>query len=90
MGNVPSPADNSSPLYSSCMHSASVDMPDMYSSSESMPTLVVVTGVGGAAGGSTAEATSLFWGEASLSCEGEIVASAAFRFLVVGGILAVR
>lgn len=72
------------------MSSASVDKPDMYSSSESMPTLVVVTGVGGAAGAAgAAEATSLFRGETSLSWE-EAVASAAFRFLVVGGILAVR
>jgi D-serine dehydratase len=63
-------------------------MADMYSSSESIPTLVVVvTGVGGAAGGVAAEARTFFWlGRSSLLAE-VIVASAAFRFLVMGGIV---
>lgn len=59
MTNAPSAADISSPLYS-CMPSASVDMPDTYSSSESMPALVVVIGDGGASGGEAAEVASLF------------------------------
>lgn len=57
----------------------------MYSSSESMSP--VVWGVGGAAG-RLAEATIFFWGVLSASAD-VIVASAAFRFLVVGGIVTV-
>lgn len=57
----------------------------MYSSSESISP--VVTGVGGAAG-RPAEATIFFWGGLSAWVD-VIVASAAFRFLVVGGIVAV-
>lgn len=44
---------------------------------------LVVTGVGGAAGGSTAETMCCFFGEA-----GRIVVSAAFRFRVEGGMVA--
>jgi hypothetical protein len=55
-----------------------------------MGLLAVVSGVGGRACLSTtaAEAMTLFLGSSSLLAE-EIVASAAFRFLVVGGIVAV-
>lgn len=51
--------------------------------------LTVVTGVGGSAWMSetAAEAMILLLGDSSLLAE-EIVASAAFRFLVVGGIVA--
>lgn len=67
------------------MISSPLDIGDMYSSSESIS--LKVTGVGGAAG-TPAEATILFWGGFSV-CSDEIVASAAFRFLVVGGIVTV-
>lgn len=60
-------------------------MGDMYSSSESISR--VVWGVGGAAG-RLAEATIFFWGVLSASAD-VIVASAAFRFLVMGGIVTV-
>ena len=63
----------------------------MYSSSESIPLLTVVTGVGGKASESeflvAAEAVIFLFGESSLLAE-EIVASAAFLFLVMGGIVA--
>lgn len=59
----------------------------MNSSSESIPTLVVVTGVGGAAGGAAAETTSFLLEESSVLAE-VIVASAAVRFLVCGEIVA--
>jgi hypothetical protein len=52
-----------------------------------MLTLAVVTGVGGAAGIEAAEAIILLLGGSSLSVE-DIVASAAFRFLVTGGMVA--
>jgi hypothetical protein len=68
------------------MISSSDDMADMYSSSESIPMLAVVTGVGGAAGGVAAEARTLLLGRSSLLAE-VIVASAAFLFLVMGGIV---
>lgn len=48
--------------------------------------LVVVTGDGGTAGTSAAEATSLFWLDRFVSGK-DIVASAAFRFLVMGGMV---
>jgi hypothetical protein len=62
----------------------------MYSSSESIGLLTVVIGVGGSACLSerAAEAMTLLLGASSLLAE-VIVASAAFRFLVVGGIVAV-
>jgi hypothetical protein len=62
----------------------------MYSSSESIGLLAVVTGVGGRAwlSDTAAEAMILLLGVSSLLAE-VIVASAAFRFLVVGGIVAV-
>ncbi len=99
------------------MISSSLDMADMYSSSESIPLLAVVTGVGGAAATAVkagacvsgwacvgaepgpgegegavaavraAEAMTLLEGRSSLLAE-VIVASAAFRFLVVGEIVA--
>lgn len=86
---VPSPADISSPL-SSCIISSSLERADMYSSSESMGILAVVTGVGGRAclSATAAEAMTLLLGTSSLLAE-VIVASAAFRFLVVGGIVTV-
>ena len=65
--------------------SSSVDRVDMHSSSESIPLPVLVGGVGGVA----AEAMIFFVGEPSLLAE-VIVASAAFRFLVVGGMVTVR
>lgn len=57
----------------------------MKSSSESIPLLVMVTGVGGAAALSmvAAEAILLFEGTSDPEWE-DVVASAAFRFLVVG------
>jgi hypothetical protein len=58
-------------------------MLDTKSSSESMP----VTGVGGAAEAEAAEAsTRLFGGRSGLD-EDKAVASAAFRFLVIGGMV---
>lgn len=67
---------------------SSLDMLDMNSSSESIPALPVVTGVGGAATemGETAEDTTFFVGEVSL-LSGVISASAALRFRVCGGIV---
>lgn len=83
---LPSPAEISSPL-SSCINSSSLERADMYSSSESIGLLAVVTGVGGRAwlSDTATEAMILLLG---VSAE-VIVASAAFRFLVVGGIVAV-
>lgn len=78
-GHLPSSPEKS------CI-SSSLDMADMKSSSESMVLLVVVTGVGGA-WGLAAEAILLL-GKASVVWE-KIVASAAFRFLVVMGMMAV-
>lgn len=49
--------------------------------------LLTVTGVGGSASGGAAEAMSFLFGVSSLLAE-VIVASAAFLFLVVGGIVA--
>lgn len=57
-------------------------MVDKKSSSESMP----VMGVGGAASVAAAEATTRLLGSVSV-VSADIFASAAFRFLVVGGIL---
>jgi hypothetical protein len=71
------------------MSSSSLDMVDMYSSSESMSTLaVVVTGVGGARTAGAAETRVLFLAVSSLFAE-VFVASAAVRFLVLGGMMAV-
>lgn len=83
--DVPSGPESSSPLSSCMISSSSVEMGDMYSSSESISP--VVWGVGGAAG-RLAEATIFFWGMLSASAD-VIVASAAFRFLVMGGIVTV-
>ena len=59
-------------------------MLDTTSSSESMP----VTGVGGAAEAEAAEArVTLLLGRASGVVEEDTVASAAFRFLVMGGMV---
>ena len=59
----------------------------MKSSSESIPRLAVVTGVGGAARSeAAAEAILLLGGGASTGAE-DIDASAAFRFRVVGGMV---
>lgn len=87
--DVPSAADRASPLSSS--NSSPLELGEKKSSSESMPTLaVVVTGVGGAAGTTmAAEAITFLFGTASLFAE-VIFASAAVRFLVVGGMVAVR
>ena len=52
-----------------------------------MSLLTVVTGVGGSASEGAAEAMSFLFGGSSLLAE-IIVASAAFLFLVVGGIVA--
>lgn len=68
---------------SSCMISSSLDMLDTKSSSESIP----VTGVGGAAEPEAAEARTRLLGSASGMSEDDIVASAAFRFLVMGGMM---
>ena len=84
----------SSPL-SSWMFSSSLDKPDMYSSSVSMLWLPVVTGVGGPAEAMMAEEMEALAAEAatfllgrSSALAGMIVASAAFRFRVVGVIVA--
>jgi len=66
--------------------SSSLDTPaDMKSSSESIPFEAVVTGVGGAASG-PAEARILLLGRVESE---DIVASAAFRFRVTGGMMPV-
>lgn len=72
----------------SCIIASSLDMLDMYSSSVSMPRLPLVRGVGGAATGTgeTAETTIFLLGESSLLSD-TIVASAALRLRVVGGML---
>lgn len=62
-------------------------MADIYSSSESILALVVVTGVGGVIAWVATEAASLLGGEVSPVAE-LIDASAAFRFLSVGGMVA--
>jgi hypothetical protein len=68
--------------------SSSLERADMYSSSESIVVDAVVNGVRGAAS-RPAEALSFFLGwESSLVTE-EIVASAAFRFRVRGGMVPV-
>lgn len=72
----------SSPL--SCIISSSLERADMKSSSESMPLLAVVTGVGGAS--DLAAEAILLVGTVSGDWE-DIVASAAFRFRVVGGMV---
>lgn len=78
-----SPADKSLSV-SSCIMSSSLDMLDTKSSSESMP----VTGVGGAAEAEAAEARmTRLLGRASGVVEEDTVASAAFRFLVMGGMV---
>lgn len=69
---------------SSCIISSPLEIVETKSSSESMP----VIGVGGAASVAAAEARTRFMGRAS-GVSAEIFASAAFRFLVVGGILSV-
>jgi hypothetical protein len=61
-------------------------MADMYSSSESIPLLAVVTGVGGAGDGSAAETMTFLLGRSSRVTE-LIVVSAAFLFLVMGGMV---
>lgn len=68
------------------MSSSSLDIWDMNSSSESIPALVVVTGVGGAATVAV-EATALLLG-CSSTVEDRIVASLALLFLVEGGMVA--
>jgi hypothetical protein len=65
------------------MISSSLDMLDTKSSSESIP----VTGVGGADEAEAAEARIRLFGRASGVEEDDTVASAAFRFLVMGGIV---
>jgi len=60
----------------------------MYSSSESIVVDAVVNGVRGAASGPT-EALSFFLGWESSGVAEDIVASAAFRFRVVGGMVPV-
>lgn len=83
---LPSPFDISSFSLSSSMISSSLLTVDRKSSSESMP----VTGVGGAGSGfwelSAAVRLLLVFG-ASEEDESGILASAAFRFRVMGGIL---
>lgn len=64
----------------------------MKSSSESMPVEVVVNGVRGAGAGAEsrlAEALSFLTGWVSSFAEEDIVASAAFRFRVMGGMVSV-
>lgn len=69
--------------------SSSLEVGEMKSSSESMSTLVVVvTGVGGAAGTAGAEAITFLFAVSSVRAE-VIFASAAVRFLVMGGMVAV-
>ena len=63
--------------------STSLEAADINSSSESISLEAVVTGVGGAASG-PAEARILLFGTEGAE---DIVASAAFRFRVVGGIV---
>ena len=77
---APSAPERPSLSLSSCIASSSLEAAEMKSSSESIVMEVVVTGVGGAASGPA---------EASLLGSGvlDMVASAAFRFLVVGGIV---
>lgn len=81
----PSPPDMSSFSLSSGRMSSSLETADMKSSSESIPLDVLVRGVGGAASG-PAEAMILLLGRAEVK---DIVASAAFRFRVVGGMVPV-
>lgn len=82
----PSPPDKSSLSLSSSAMSSSLESAEMYSSSESIGVDAVVKGVRGAAS-RPAEALSFFLGwESSLMVE-DIVASAAFRFRVMGGMV---
>jgi len=80
----PSASDMSSFSLSSGRASSSLETADMKSSSESILFDAVVRGVGGAASG-PAEAIILLFGAREVE---DIVASAAFRFRVVGGMLA--
>jgi hypothetical protein len=68
--------------------SSSLERADMYSSSESIVVDAVVNGVRGAAS-MPAEALSFFLGWVSSVVVEDIVASAAFRFRVVGGMVPV-
>jgi hypothetical protein len=82
-GDQPSSLDMSLSL-SSGMMSSSLDTFEMKSSSESMvPSATVVTGVGGALSG-PAEARILLFGAVPAE---DIVASAAFRLRVAGGMV---
>lgn len=83
--DVPSAPDRSSLSLSSCIISSPLETVDTKSSSESIP----VMGVGGAGLSSAAAgAMTRLLGKAS-PVSAAIFASAAFRFLVVGGILSV-
>lgn len=87
--DAPSPPDMSSLSLSSSAMSSSLDNADMYSSSESMVVEAVVNGVRGATS-RPAEALS-FLGLGWRSSRGveDIVASAAFRLRVMGGMVPV-
>lgn len=84
---VPSGSDKSSLSLSSCNRSSSLEAAEMKSSSESMVLETFVSGVGGAASGA-AEAKIFLLLRAS-SRGKAIVASAALRFRVVGGMVGV-
>jgi hypothetical protein len=86
--DAPSPPERSSLSLSSSAMSSSLERADIYSSSESMPFDAVVNGVNGAAS-RLAEARSFLLGWVSSVEVEDIVASAAFRFRVVGGMVPV-